>query len=237
MKHNPRLNEKMARLPGFADVHPLQPQSTVQGAIEVMDRLAHWLKTLTGMPAVALSPKAGAHGELCGLPGHPRAAHEGQGQGCPQDGAGPDVGPRHQPGDSGLLRLCRAKRIRPDGRRPRGPQRPGPPSLVADIAAIMVTNPNTCGLFEREVIEIARLGPRGGGLLLLRDRANFNAIVGRVRPADLGVDAMHINLHKTFSTPHGGGGPGAGPVVLSEGPWPPFAPAPWIVHGSRTATA
>jgi glycine dehydrogenase subunit 2 len=113
MKHNPRLNERMARLPGFADLHPLQPQSTVQGALELMDGLAHWLKTLTGMPAVALSPKAGAHGELCGLLAI-RAAHEARG-GRAQDGAGADQRARHQPGDGRLRRLC-GEGDRPDGR-------------------------------------------------------------------------------------------------------------------------
>ena len=100
--------------------------------------------------------------------------------------------------------------------------------LGPDVAAIMVTNPNTCGLFERDIIEIARLTHEAGAYFYC-DGANFNAIVGRVRPGDLGVDAMHINLHKTFSTPHGGGGPGAGPVVLSQA-LAPFAPAPWVVH-------
>src|SRR5207245_1095701 len=132
--HNPRLNEKMARLPGFADIHPLQPISTVQGALELIDTLAHWLKTLTGMPAVAMSPGAGAHGELCGL-----------------------------------MAIRAALQARRETRR-------------------------------------------------------------RVRPADLGIDAMHINLHKTFSTPHGGGGPGSGPVVLAAA-LAPYAPLPWVVHG------
>ena len=106
--------------------------------------------------------------------------------------------------------------------------------LGPDVAAVMVTNPNTCGLFERDVLEIARL-THAAGAYFYCDGANFNAIVGRVRPGDLGVDAMHINLHKTFSTPHGGGGPGAGPVVLSEA-LAPFAPAPWVVQRRRTAS-
>src|SRR6185369_9949122 len=154
--------------------------------------LAHWLKTLTGMPAVALSPKAGAHGELCGLLCI-KAAHEAAGQ------------------------AHRRTVLVPTSAHGTNPA----------IAAIMVTNPNTCGLFEREVIEIARL-THASGAYFYCDGANFNAIVGRVRPGDLGVDAMHINLHKTFSTPHGGGGPGAGPVVLSQA-LAAFAPAPWVV--------
>jgi glycine dehydrogenase subunit 2 len=225
MKHNPRLNEKMARLPGFADLHPLQPQSTVQGALELMDRLAHWLKTLTGMPAVALSPKAGAHGELCGLLAI-RAAHEARGDArkrvlVPHSAHGTNpataafvgyvVEEIDQTADGRVDLADLAAKLGPD------------------VAAIMVTNPNTCGLFERDVVEIARL-THAAGAYFYCDGANFNAIVGKVRPADLGVDAMHINLHKTFSTPHGGGGPGAGPVVLSAA-LAPYAPTPWVVHG------
>ncbi len=124
MKHNPRLNEKMARLPGFADIHPLQPVSTVQGALELMDTLAHWLKTLTGMPAVAMSPKAGAHGELCGLMAI-RAAHEARGEHAQRRKVlVPDLGARHQPGHRRLRRL-HGGRGGPDRRRPRGRRRPG----------------------------------------------------------------------------------------------------------------
>jgi glycine dehydrogenase subunit 2 len=226
MKHNPRLNEKMARLPGFSDIHPLQPQSTVQGAIELMDRLAHWLKTLTGMPAVALSPKAGAHGELCGLLAI-RAAHEARG-----DARKTVLVPTSAHGTNPATAAFCGYAVQEiaqtaDGRVDLADLEA---KLSPEIAAIMVTNPNTCGLFERDVIEIARLAHAAGAYFYC-DGANFNAIVGRVRPADLGVDAMHINLHKTFSTPHGGGGPGAGPVVLSEA-LAPFAPAPWVVHGA-----
>src|SRR5476649_1611493 len=223
MKHNPRLNEKMARLPGLSDIHPLQPVSTIQGALELMDALAHWLKTLTGMPAVALSPKAGAHGELCGLLAI-RAAHEARGDArktvlAPTSAhgtnpataamAGYQVVEIAQTGDGHVDLADLAEKLHPD------------------VAAVMVTNPNTCGLFERDVIEIGRL-THAAGAYFYCDGANFNAIVGRVRPGDLGVDAMHINLHKTFSTPHGGGGPGAGPVVLSAA-LAPFAPLPLLV--------
>ncbi|MHB8283852.1 MAG: aminomethyl-transferring glycine dehydrogenase subunit GcvPB [Caulobacteraceae bacterium] len=227
MKHNPRLNEKLARLPGFADLHPLQPLSTAKGAVELMDGLAHWLITLTGMTAVALSPKAGAHGELCGLLAI-RAAHEARGDArrrilTPTSAhgtnpataaqAGYDVEEIGQTADGRVDLADLAAKLGPD------------------VAAVMVTNPNTCGLFENEVMEIARLTHEAGGYFYC-DGANFNAIVGRVRPGDLGVDAMHINLHKTFSTPHGGGGPGAGPVVLSAA-LAPYAPLPWIVHGEH----
>ena len=225
MKHNPRLNEKMARLPGFADIHPLQPQSTVQGALALMDELAHWLKTLTGMPAVALSPKAGAHGELCGLLTI-RAALEARG-----DARRTVVAPVSAHGTNPATAAMAGYQVveiaqTDDGRVDIADLAV---KLGPDVAAVMVTNPNTCGLFERDVLEIARL-THAAGAFFYCDGANFNAIVGRVRPGDLGVDAMHINLHKTFSTPHGGGGPGAGPVVLSAA-LAPFAPAPRIVSG------
>ena len=223
MKHNPRLNEKMARLPGFADIHPLQPQSTVQGALGLMDELAHWLKTLTGMPAVALSPKAGAHGELCGLLTI-RAARAARGDArrtvlAPVSAHGTNPATAAMAGYQ-VVEIAQTD----DGRVDIADLAA---KLGPDVAAVMVTNPNTCGLFERDVMEIARL-THAAGAFFYCDGANFNAIVGRVRPGDLGIDAMHINLHKTFSTPHGGGGPGAGPVVLSEA-LAPFAPAPWVV--------
>jgi glycine dehydrogenase subunit 2 len=225
MKHNPRLNEKMARLPGFADIHPLQPQSTVQGALALMDTLAHWLKTLTGMPAVALSPKAGAHGELCGLLAI-RAAHEARGDArkrvlVPTSAHGTNPATAAFVGYA-VEEIAQTACGRVDLADLGG-------KLGADVAAVMLTNPNTCGLFERDMIEIARM-THAAGAYLYCDGANFNAIVGKVRPADLGIDAMHINLHKTFSTPHGGGGPGAGPVVLSAA-LAAFAPMPWVTHG------
>jgi glycine dehydrogenase subunit 2 len=226
MKHNPRLNEKMARLPGIGDVHPLQPQSTVQGAIELMDQLAHWLKTLTGMPAVALTPKAGAHGELCGLLAI-HAAHDAKGDSARRVVLVPTSAHGTNPATAAFVGYSvREIAQTEDGRVDLADLEA---KLGPDVAAIMVTNPNTCGLFERDVIEIARLAHAAGAYFYC-DGANFNAIVGRVRPGDLGVDAMHINLHKTFSTPHGGGGPGAGPVVLSEA-LAPFAPVPWVFHG------
>ncbi|HEY2359151.1 MAG TPA: aminomethyl-transferring glycine dehydrogenase subunit GcvPB [Phenylobacterium sp.] len=226
MKHNPRLNEKMARLPGFADLHPLQPTSTTQGALELIDRLSHWLKTLTGMPAVAMTPKAGAHGELCGLLAI-KAAHEAAGHGDRRRVLVPTSAHGTNPATAAFVGYSVTEIAQTaDGRVDLADLAA---KLAPDVAAIMVTNPNTCGLFERDIIEIARLTHEAGAYFYC-DGANFNAIVGRVRPGDLGVDAMHINLHKTFSTPHGGGGPGAGPVVLSEA-LAPFAPAPWIVHG------
>ena len=224
MKHNPRLNEKMARLPGFSDVHPLQPQSTVQGALELMDTLAHWLVTLTGMDAVAMSPKAGAHGELCGLMAIKAAIIACGEEATRKVVLVPDSAHGTNPATAALIHFdVRSVPVREDGT--------VDPHVVAslagpDTAAIMLTNPNTCGLFEKDVVAIAEAIHKAGGYFYA-DGANFNAIVGKARPGDLGVDAMHINLHKTFSTPHGGGGPGSGPVVLSER-LAPFAPVPFI---------
>ena len=225
MKHNPRLNEKLARLPGFADIHPLQPISTVQGALELMDSLAHWLKTLTGMPAVALSPAAGAHGELCGIMAI-RAALDARGESRTRI-----LVPESAHGTNPATAAACGFTVEavPANRRGRVDLTALKARLGPDVAAVMVTNPNTCGLFETEIREIAD-AVHAVGAYFYCDGANFNAIVGRVRPADLGVDAMHINLHKTFSTPHGGGGPGSGPVVLAAS-LAPYAPVPWVTHG------
>jgi len=227
MKHNPRLNERMARLPGFADIHPLQPLSTVPGAIALIAELARWLRELTGMSAVAMTPKAGAHGELCGMMAI-KAALEARGEKrsvvlVPESAHGTN------PATAALLgyRVV-AVPARSDGTvdPEQVKQR-----LSSEVAAIMLTNPNTCGLFERDVIAIAE-AVHAAGAYFYADGANFNAIVGKVRPGDIGVDAMHINLHKTFSTPHGGGGPGAGPVVLSQA-LAAFVPLPYTVVDAR----
>jgi glycine dehydrogenase subunit 2 len=224
MKHNPRLNEKMARLPGFGDLHPLQPQQTTQGALALISQLMTWLTELTGMPAVAMSPKAGAHGELCGLLAI-RAALEARGEKrhrvlVPSSAHGTNPATAAFAGftvqevpakDDGHVDADALEAM-----------------LGPDVAAVMLTNPNTCGLFEKRIKEMAD-AVHAAGAYFYCDGANFNAIAGRVRPGDLGVDAMHINLHKTFSTPHGGGGPGAGPVVLSAA-LAPFAPLPLLVH-------
>jgi glycine cleavage system P protein (glycine dehydrogenase) subunit 2 len=222
MKHNPRLNERMARLPGFGDVHPLQPLSTVPGAIALIAELSRWLSELTGMPAIAMTPKAGAHGELTGLMAI-KAAIEARGEQrsivlVPESAHGTNPAtaallgyrvvavPAREDGTVDVAEV--AKRLSPD------------------VAALMLTNPNTCGLFERDVVAIAE-AVHAAGAFFYADGANFNAIMGKVRPGDLGVDAMHINLHKTFSTPHGGGGPGAGPVALSAA-LAPFMPVPYV---------
>jgi len=226
MKHNPRLNEKMARLPGFADIHPLQPVSTVRGALELMDELAHWLMTLTNTAAVCLTPKAGAHGEMAGMMAI-KAAQEAAGQGHRKVVLVPESAHGTNPATAAFLGYS----VRPVPARDDGTVdvEAVKAALSPDVAAIMLTNPNTCGLFEPEVIEIAAAVHEAGAFFYC-DGANFNAIMGVVRPGDLGIDAMHINLHKTFSTPHGGGGPGAGPVVLSAA-LAPFAPVPFVRKG------
>ena len=225
MKHNPRLNEKMARLPGIGDVHPLQPLSTVGGAVELMAELGRWLLEMTGMTSVALSPKAGAHGELCGMMAIKAAiAAKGETRNIvlvPESAHGTN------PATAALIGFkVVTVPARSDGT-------VAPEAVKAllspDVAAIMLTNPNTCGLFERDVVEIAA-AIHAAGAYFYCDGANFNAIVGKAKVGDLGVDAMHINLHTTFSTPHGGGGPGAGPVVLSER-LAAFAPLPFVRGG------
>ncbi|MBO6769893.1 MULTISPECIES: aminomethyl-transferring glycine dehydrogenase subunit GcvPB [unclassified Thalassospira] len=227
MKHNPRLNEKVARLPGLSDLHPMQPESTVQGALELIDTCAHWLLVLTGMPTVSMSPAAGAQGELCGMMAI-RAALDARGENrrrvlVPESAHGTNPATAAACGftvdsipatEDGRVDLAAFEA-----------------KLGDDVAGIMLTNPNTCGLFERDVRKIADLVHAAGGYFYC-DGANFNAIVGRVRPADLGIDAMHINLHKTFSTPHGGGGPGSGPVVFSEA-LAPYAPIPYVVRNEN----
>ena len=224
MKHNPRLNEKVARMPGFADIHPLQPVDTVPGALEVISELANWLLSLTGMHSVAMSPKAGAHGELCGILCI-RAALEARGDArkvvlVPESAHGTNPATAAFAGyEVEDIPATAEGRVDLDKLTAR---------LGPDVAAVMITNPNTCGLFERDMKAISDAVHAAGGFVYC-DGANFNAIVGKVRPGDLGVDAMHINLHKTFSTPHGGGGPGSGPVVLSEA-LSPYAPLPFTAR-------
>lgn len=230
MKHNPRLNEKLARLSGFAHIHPLQPVSTVQGALEVLSELQDWLGELTGLPGVCLTPAAGAHGELAGMMTI-RRAHELKGQKQRKIVLTPDSSHGTNPAtavmcgfevrnmptkETGRLSIEAFKealyKTDPNG---------------ADIAGMMVTNPNTCGLFESDILEISKFLHEAGGYFYC-DGANFNALVGKVKPADFGVDVMHINLHKTFSTPHGGGGPGSGPICCTD-ELAPYMPVPTVV--------
>ncbi len=216
MKHNPRLNEKMARLAGFSDIHPLQDQSTVQGALELMYNLQNWLSTLTGLGAASLAPAAGAQGEFAGMLVI-KKAHEARGEGetrkivlIPDSAHGTNPATAAMcgfeikiiPSDKeGLIDvLALEKLVSEHGK---------------SIAGTMITNPNTCGKFEKNIKKIADLIHSVGGYFYC-DGANYNAIVGKVKPADVGVDVMHFNLHKTFSTPHGGGGPGSGPIAVRK---------------------
>jgi glycine dehydrogenase subunit 2 len=225
MKHNPRLNEKLARLPGFAHIHPLQPESTIQGALRVMFELQLILGELTGLPGVCLAPAAGAHGELAGIMTI-RRAHEAKGQGHRKIMLVPDSAHGTNPATAAMcgyeLRVISTKETGrmtvEDFKAALGDGK--------DVAGMMVTNPNTCGLFETEILEISKLLRAAGGYFY-GDGANFNALVGKIRPGLLGVDVMHINLHKTFSTPHGGGGPGSGPICVTK-ELAPYMPVPVV---------
>ncbi|MBM3489349.1 MAG: glycine dehydrogenase subunit 2 [Alphaproteobacteria bacterium] len=224
MKHNPRLNEKLARLPGFADLHPLQPEETTQGALRLMHELTHWLTTLCGMPGVALTPAAGAQGELCGLLCIRAALRAGGDQ--RQVVLVADSAHGTNPATAAMAGY-RVEAV-PANARGRVDLQALKARLGPDVAAMMLTNPNTCGLFEDEIAEAAA-AVHAAGAFVYCDGANFNALVGRVRPGDLGIDCMHLNLHKTFSTPHGGGGPGSGPVMLAAA-LAPYAPLPFLLR-------
>ncbi|HEY8342003.1 MAG TPA: aminomethyl-transferring glycine dehydrogenase subunit GcvPB [Calditerricola sp.] len=228
MKYNPKVNEDVARLPGFAQVHPLQPEETVQGALELMWHLQEYLAEITGMDAVTLQPAAGAHGEWTGLM-MIRAYHEARGEKrtkvlVPDSAHGTNPASATVagmqtvtiPSDArGLVDLEALKRAADE-----------------NTAALMLTNPNTLGLFEEDILEIAEIVHDVGGLLYY-DGANANAILGIARPGDMGFDVVHLNLHKTFTTPHGGGGPGAGPVGVKKD-LIPFLPVPVVVkEGDR----
>ena len=222
MKHNPRLNEETARLAGFSDSHPYAPEHLSQGNLEVMWRLEEALKVLTGFARVTLQPSAGANGELASAL-IIRAAHAARGNPrknilVPDSAHGTNPASAHFAGYD-VVEIPSS---------PRGTVDLGELSakLDEDVAALMVTVPNTLGVFEEEILEIARRVHAKGAYLYL-DGANFNAFVGKVKPADMGVDVMHMNLHKTFSTPHGGGGPGAGPVGVAK-ELVPFLPVPTV---------
>ena len=212
MKHNPRLNEKMARLEGFSDIHPLQPISTCQGALELIDLISSWLKELTGMAAITMTPKAGAQGELCGMMAIKQALLD-RNELNRKVVLVPDSAHGTNPATAAFLGF-EVKTIKSNdkGLIDFGDFKD---NIDENFAGVMITNPNTCGLFETDIVKISELAHKSGGYLYC-DGANFNAVVGKLKPGDLGIDAMHINLHKTFSTPHGGGGPGSGPVVFSN---------------------
>lgn len=223
MKYNPKMNEVAARMPGFAHLHPLQPESTIQGALQLMYELGQDLSEITGMDEVTLQPAAGAHGEWTGLR-LIRAFHEAKGDAGRTKVIVPDTAHGTNPAsasvagfetitvksnEQGLVDLEDLKRV-----------------VGRDTAALMLTNPNTLGLFEKDIVQMADIVHEAGGKLYY-DGANMNAILGKARPGDMGFDVVHLNLHKTFSTPHGGGGPGSGPVGVKK-EFIPFLPKPII---------
>jgi glycine dehydrogenase subunit 2 len=229
MKYNSRLNEKVARIAGFAGLHPLTEAEDARGALAVIHQLQLDLAEITGLPAISLQPAAGAHGEMTGVM-IIRAfidARDGEGGSArrrtmliPDSAHGTNPASAHLSGFSvktirstaeGLTDLDHLREV----------------CSVGDVAGLMLTNPNTLGLFERNIQEICRIVHEAGGLVYM-DGANMNALVGIARPGDMGVDVIHLNLHKTFSTPHGGGGPGCGPCCCTK-ELEPFLPVPRIV--------
>jgi glycine dehydrogenase subunit 2 len=226
MKHNPRTNEEMARLPGFAAAHPLAPQEVSQGSLELAWRLERLLAELTGLHRVTLQPSAGAQGELAGMlmvrkalekTGRPRTTVL-----IPDSAHGTNPASAHFAG-------YKVRELKSNAR--------GTidlsvleAAMTEEVAALMLTVPNTLGVFEDQILEIARIIHAKGGYLYC-DGANFNAFVGVAKPSRMGVDVMHMNLHKTFSTPHGGGGPGSGPVAVAEA-LVPFLPRPTVERRS-----
>jgi len=211
MKYNPKINEETARLPGFAATHPLQPIETVQGNLLLMYELQEWLKEIGGFAGMTLQPAAGAQGELTGVL-IIRAYHESRGDGKRTKILIPDSAHGTNPATSAMSGM-EVVQLSSD---PRGNVDLAALRAQADdtLAGLMLTNPNTLGLFDENVLEVIRIVHAAGGLVY-GDGANMNALLGIVRPGDLGIDVMHFNLHKTFSTPHGGGGPGSGPVGVA----------------------
>jgi glycine dehydrogenase subunit 2 len=224
MKYNPKVAEAAAALPGFARLHPAQPAEQVQGALELLARLEHALCELTGLAAATFQPAAGAHGELTGLL-LIRAHHEARND--PRRRVViPDAAHGTNPASVRLAGFeVTTVASSPEGLVDLGSLEA---ALGEDVAAFMITNPNTLGLFERNIARVAELVHGVGGQLYY-DGANFNAILGKARPGDMGFDVVHLNLHKTFATPHGGGGPGAGPLVVAEH-LVDYLPAPVVVR-------
>ena len=212
MKYNPKINDEVASLPGLAAIHPLQPPEWSQGALELLWRLQGHVGEITGLPAVSLATLAGAHGELAGML-MMRAYHQARADGARRRVAIPDSAHGTNPASAAMAGF-EVVELASDAA--------GNVDLEAlhevagpDLAGVMITLPSTLGLFDTNIVEVCRLVHQAGGLVY-GDGANMNALLGRVKLGDLGFDVVHLNLHKTFSTPHGGGGPGAGPVCASE---------------------
>lgn len=231
MKYNPKINEVVARLEGLGNAHPCQPEELSQGCLRILRDLSNALVEITGMDAVTLQPAAGAHGEMTGLL-LVRAYHHARGKPrkrilIPDSAHGTNPASATLVGyDSvsvpsnslGMVDLARLDSL-----------------MDEEVGALMLTNPNTLGVFEQEIVEIARIVHSRGGLIYM-DGANMNALVGVSRPGDFGVDVLHLNLHKTFSTPHGGGGPGAGPVAVKK-TLEPFLPVPLVRESANGSLA
>lgn len=208
MKYNPKVNEKVAALPGFTDIHPLQPEHTVQGALEALHLAERYFCEITGMDAMTFQPSAGAHGEFTGLL-LIKKYHESRGDKARKKMIVPDSAHGTNPATASMCGMdVKSIPSGPDGCVDLEKLRE---AVGADTAGLMLTNPNTLGIFERNILEITTIIHEAGGLVYY-DGANLNAIVGVMRPGDMGFDCIHLNLHKTFSTPHGGGGPGSGAV-------------------------
>ncbi len=211
MKYNPKVNEKTSAMPGSADIHPLEPQEAIQGALELMYNLADMLREIAGMTAVSLQPAAGAQGELTGIM-LIRKYHESKGK-VRSKILVPDSAHGTNPA-SVAISGYRAVSIK-SNENGTVDLEDLKQHLDDEVAGMMLTNPNTLGIFETDIVKICKMVHDVGGLMYM-DGANLNAIVGLVRPGDMGFDVVHINLHKTFSTPHGGGGPGSGPVAVND---------------------
>jgi len=223
MKYNPRVNEVVSRLDGIANGHPYQPEKVSQGALHIIKTLSDCLIEITGMDAITLQPAAGAHGEMTGLL-LVRAYHQSKGHPRKKILI-PDSAHGTNPATAAMVGYA-VENLKSNSH--------GMVDVAAlaaqmneEVAALMLTNPNTLGVFEQEIDKIAEIMHAKGGLLYM-DGANMNALVGKARPGDFGVDLMHLNLHKTFSTPHGGGGPGSGPVAIKK-MLEPFLPKPVLV--------
>ena len=238
MKHNPRINEKVAALAGFADTHPLTPAAHVQGNLALLYTLQEWLKEITGLPAVTLQPSAGAAGELTGVM-LIRCYHMSKGARrrvilLPDSAHGTNPATAAMAGYDVIVVASQADGTVSfeDVTDASGKVQKGLDTLLSelkeDVAGLMITNPNTLGIFEYRIKDICEALHKVGGLVYM-DGANMNALVGVARPGDFGVDVMHLNLHKTFSTPHGGGGPGSGPVACTAA-LEPFLPRPVVVR-------
>jgi glycine dehydrogenase subunit 2 len=229
MKYNPKLNEAVASLSGFAQVHPLQDAATTQGWLEVLHSAQETLAKIAGLHAATVQPLAGAQGEFCGLL-MIRKYHESRGESSTRTRiVVPDSA--HGTNPASAARCGYAVTQVPSDEHGCADLEAMRAALGKDVAAVMITNPNTLGVFEKEIEALCDMAHQNGALVYM-DGANMNAILGQVRPGDTGVDVMHFNVHKTFSTPHGGGGPGAGPVAVRD-ILEPFLPTPHVVKAGN----